>query len=89
MDIKFLINPLISGGICSVIILILFYIDSKIIKKQKEKKEYIKIFLFVFITVSLLIYIMKIHNLFVEDISIINKTPKIQTKVLDTGMADF
>ena len=96
MNLDFLKNPFISGILCSIIVMIFFYIDSKIVRKRKEKKEYFKIFLFVSLTVGVLIYIINIHGLFVESkkIESINTTiqkPIIKEikKSLDTGIADF
>lgn len=89
MNFEFLRNPFIFGGLSSLIIIILFYIDSKIIKKKKEKKEYFKIFIFVFITVSLLIYFMNINNLFIDNPIKTIKESKLPEPVLDTGIPDF
>lgn len=96
MNLDFLKNPFISGILCSIIVMIFFYIDSKIVRKKKEKKEYFKIFLFVSLTIGVLIYIINIHGLFVEGkkIESINTTiqkPIIKEikKSLDTGIADF
>jgi hypothetical protein len=91
MNIDFLKNPFIASVICATIILLLFLIDSKIVKKKKEKKEYIKIFLFVSLTVGILIHIMNIHGLFAEGkvFQTVESTVKEVKKTLDTGIADF
>lgn len=94
MNFNFLKNPLIFGGITSTIVVILFVLDSKITKKTLTKKDYFKIFLFVFLTNTLLIYFMNINNLF-NNIPIQNVKESISENVkkvretLDTGIADF
>jgi len=98
MNISILKNPIVSAFISATIITLLFFIDSKIIKKKKEKKEYIKIFVSVSLTVGILIHIMNIHGLFGE-IQIVNavetgkeavkEVVKEVKKTLDTGIADF
>ena len=50
MNLDFLKNPFISGIISASVVVILFLIDSKIVKKKKEKKDYIKIFIFVLLS---------------------------------------
>jgi hypothetical protein len=96
MNLNFLKNPFISGGICSIVVMILFYIDSKITRKKKEKKEYFKILLFVSLTIGILIYIIKIHGLFAKDEiaetiqkGIEKPILKEIKKNLDTGIANF
>tara|TARA_B100001248_G_scaffold249031_1_gene221862 strand:- start:898 stop:1173 length:276 start_codon:yes stop_codon:yes gene_type:complete len=91
MNILILKNPFVSAFISGTIITLLFFIDSKIIKKKKEKKEYIKIFLFVSLIVGILIHIMNIHKLFVENKVLKKVEPVVKEvkKTLDTGIADF
>ena len=97
MNISILKNPIVSAFISATIITLLFFIDSKIIKKKKEKKEYIKIFVFVSLTVGILIHIMNIHELFgeihpvksVEIAETVETVVKEVKKTLDTGIADF
>lgn len=94
MNFNFLKNPLIFGGITSTIVVILFVLDSKITKKTLTKKDYFKIFLFVFLTNTLLMYFMNINNLF-NNIPVQNVKESISENVkkvretLDTGIADF
>lgn len=94
MNFNFLKNHLIFGGITSTIVVILFVLDSKITKKTLTKKDYFKIFLFVFLTNTLLMYFMNINNLF-NNIPIQNVKESISENVkkvketLDTGIADF
>ena len=94
MNISILKNPIVSAFISATIITLLFCIDSKIIKKKKEKKEYIKIFVFVSLTVGILIHVMNIHELFGE-IHLVKTAETVETvvkevkKTLDTGIADF
>ena len=94
MNISILKNPIVSAFISATIITLLFFIDSKIIKKKKEKKEYIKIFIFVSLTVGILIHIMNIHELFgeiklVKPVETVEAVVKEVKKTLDTGIADF
>ena len=96
MNLNFLKNPFISGIICSIVVMFFFYIDSKITKKKKEKKEYFKILIFVSLTIGILIYIIKIHGLFIKEdnielikSSIENPVIKEIKKPLDTGIANF
>ena len=96
MNLNFLKNPFISGAICSIIIIILFYLDSKITKKKKQKKEYFKIFFLVFFTVSILIYVIKIHGLFTKDQNFEKIVENVEKPIfkeikknLDTGIANF
>jgi len=94
MNFNFLKNPLIFGGITSTIAVVLFVLDSKITKKQLTKKDYFKIFLFVFLTNTLLMYFMNINNLF-NSVQVHNVKESISENVkkvketLDTGIADF
>lgn len=94
MNFNFLKNPLIFGSITSIVVVILFILDSKITKKTLTKKDYFKIFLFVFLTNTLLMYFMNINNLFnnipVKDVkeSISENVKKVR-ETLDTGIADF
>jgi|TARA_R110001599_G_scaffold287233_1_gene489764 uncharacterized membrane protein len=95
MNLDFLKNPFISGIISASVVVILFLIDSKIVKKKKEKKDYIKIFIFVLLSVSVLIYIMNIHGLFTNNKILEKVETSIELPVkeikraLDTGIADF
>lgn len=94
MNFNFLKTPLIFGSITSIIVVILFILDSKITKKKLTKKDYFKIFLFVFLTNALLMYFMNINNLF-NNIPVQNVKESISENVkkvketLDTGIADF
>ena len=94
MNFNFLKNPLIFGSITSTMAVVLFVLDSKITKKQLTKKDYFKIFLFVFLTNTLLMYFMNINNLF-NSVQVHNVKESISENVkkvketLDTGIADF
>ena len=55
-------NHYFSGILCGILSVILFIIDSKITRKPKEKKEYIKIFVITGVIVGTLIYLINIGN---------------------------
>ena len=55
-------NHYLSGVLCGILSVIFFIIDSKITRKPKEKKEYIKIFVITTVIVGILIYLININN---------------------------
>ena len=59
-----LTNYIFTGIISGILAVFLFFLDSKITKKKKTKFEYFKIFTITCIINGLIIYIMKMNNLF-------------------------
>ena len=57
---NFVFTSIFSG----ILAVFLFYLDSKITKKKKTKFEYFKIFVITALINGLIIYIIKMNNLF-------------------------
>ena len=57
---NFIFTSIFSG----ILAVFLFYLDSKITKKKKTKFEYFKIFIITALINGLIIYIIKMNNLF-------------------------
>ena len=93
MYISFLNNPIFSGIFGGIISIILFYIDSKITKVKKEKKEYIKIFLVTTIIIGTIIYLLNIDNINIESIkkkvSSNIRYESCEPSLPDTGLPSF
>ena len=81
-------NTFLVSFLCSILIIFFNFLDSKITKKKKTKKEYFKIFVISFISISITLYtinIIKKYNL--------TNVKEIKTTAepihLDTGIPDF
>ena len=57
-------NYIFTSIFSGILAVFLFHLDSKITKKKKKKSEYIKIFIITALINGLIIYIMKMNNLF-------------------------
>tara|TARA_B100001123_G_C15183913_1_gene976509 strand:- start:902 stop:1156 length:255 start_codon:yes stop_codon:yes gene_type:complete len=78
-------NPIFIGLCCGIISILFNYLDSKIIKKKKSKKDYIKILIVTTISVSIVIFSFNIIKK--SSIRKINET--VKPVKLETGIADF